>query len=489
MDDKEQNENPDLGQKKEEQNTSGHTYSYGQADTEYLHQSAVKSVLDTSMPYSYGQTDYTSDHLSREQNHAIDSLSREQDSALEHLSSGRESALDSLSSGRDRAADSPGRTQDDPAEGISPQPDEPDDTAGNTKIQPDQTGDIIQPEPDSYTKLQLDSFDQLKTDGYTKLQPDGHDQLQQTTVYGQQPDPFSAQHNEAGQYSGDGYQHNEADCQSSDGYQHNEADRQSGDACQNNVYQQYYGQNNMQGQNGTQQDYAYKQPDSYDTYSYGRYSEAQQNSGQQYGTQNQETQQNGCQQYSAQNQEAQQNGTQQGCYQQYGTQNGCQQYGTQNEAQQGRYQQYGRFQKPGASSGNGFGIASMVLGILSLVLFCTCINIPLAITAVIFGILQLGKKAGGRGMAVTGIVTAALSVIALIASVVLLWGPFKAYYYEELMDDYPRYDYREYIDNYDDYDDLFEFFREFELDGYDVPYGERRPDHTKYQQNAAQPVV
>ena len=38
-------------------------------------------------------------------------------------------------------------------------------------------------------------------------------------------------------------------------------------------------------------------------------------------------------------------------------------------------------QEPGV----GFGIASLVLGIISLLLFCTCINIPLAILAIVFG--------------------------------------------------------------------------------------------------------
>lgn len=45
------------------------------------------------------------------------------------------------------------------------------------------------------------------------------------------------------------------------------------------------------------------------------------------------------------------------------------------------------------SGGRGFGIASMVLGIISLVLFFSFVNIPLAILAIIFGIIQLTRKA------------------------------------------------------------------------------------------------
>ena len=41
------------------------------------------------------------------------------------------------------------------------------------------------------------------------------------------------------------------------------------------------------------------------------------------------------------------------------------------------------------SGGRGFGIASMVLGIISLVLFFSFVNIPLAILAIIFGIIHL----------------------------------------------------------------------------------------------------
>ena len=61
-----------------------------------------------------------------------------------------------------------------------------------------------------------------------------------------------------------------------------------------------------------------------------------------------------------------------------------------------------------------FGITSMVLGILSLVLFCTCINIPLAIAAIIFGIIQLTKKGTSKAMPVAGIVTSALSIVLFI---------------------------------------------------------------------------
>ena len=145
-----------------------------------------------------------------------------------------------------------------------------------------------------------------------------------------------------------------------------------------------------------------------------------------------------------------------------------QQNGSANQ-QSSQYQQYGQYQQyrsntqydyyqkadQGASS-TGFGIASMILGILSLVLFCTCLNIPMAIAAVIFGILQICRGQQARGMAIAGIVTAVLSVIALLVMIALMWTPFMEYYREEAPKVRPGYDY-EY--DYDDgMEDFFDFF-------------------------------
>ncbi|MDE6970494.1 MAG: DUF4190 domain-containing protein, partial [Eubacterium sp.] len=109
------------------------------------------------------------------------------------------------------------------------------------------------------------------------------------------------------------------------------------------------------------------------------------------------------------------------------------QYQQNGYGQQGTYSQYQQYQKPDdRNQGTGFGIASMILGILSLMLFCTCMNIPLAVAAVIFGILQYTKGTQGRGMALAGMITAALSVVALIVTIALMWGPFMQYYQQEL---------------------------------------------------------
>lgn len=129
----------------------------------------------------------------------------------------------------------------------------------------------------------------------------------------------------------------------------------------------------------------------------------------------------------------------------------------------------------------GFGIASMILGIVSVLLFCTCLNWITAILAIIFGIIQIVKKKE-RGFAIAGIITAGISLV--------LWGvlymalalgmseagidsleefyqdyyngyyddPYDSYDYFDPYDYYDYYDYYDgydYYDYYDDYDDYY----------------------------------
>ncbi len=66
---------------------------------------------------------------------------------------------------------------------------------------------------------------------------------------------------------------------------------------------------------------------------------------------------------------------------------------------------------------NGFCVASLVLGIISIPAFCTVITPLLAIIFGIIGLSQLGTtaKGGGRGMAIAGIICGAIGgVIAMI---------------------------------------------------------------------------
>ena len=98
----------------------------------------------------------------------------------------------------------------------------------------------------------------------------------------------------------------------------------------------------------------------------------------------------------------------------------------QNSYHQGSYGQNahqtntngGSFYHSSQPNRNGFGIASMVLGILALVFFCGCINIPLAIIAIIFAIIHINRKTGSNGFAIAGIVTSVISVILTVILIV-----------------------------------------------------------------------
>lgn len=84
-------------------------------------------------------------------------------------------------------------------------------------------------------------------------------------------------------------------------------------------------------------------------------------------------------------------------------------------SQQTQYQQpYGQqYQQPGMATkndGTGFGIASLVLGIISIFTGFCCINYILAILAIIFGIVQI-VRSKQKGLAIGGIITAAISIV------------------------------------------------------------------------------
>ena len=51
----------------------------------------------------------------------------------------------------------------------------------------------------------------------------------------------------------------------------------------------------------------------------------------------------------------------------------------------------GMLQQKQKGDGRGYGIASLILGIVSVLLFCTCINWVTGILAIIFGIIQITK--------------------------------------------------------------------------------------------------
>lgn len=108
------------------------------------------------------------------------------------------------------------------------------------------------------------------------------------------------------------------------------------------------------------------------------------------------------------------------------------------------YQYYYEQPEP-KKEGSGFGIASLVLGIVSLLLFCTCLNWITGILAIIFGIIQIVNYRE-RGLAIGGIVTAALSLVFGIVFWIFMFYSGAGTQYENYYDYYFG---NQYDGNYD----------------------------------------
>lgn len=67
--------------------------------------------------------------------------------------------------------------------------------------------------------------------------------------------------------------------------------------------------------------------------------------------------------------------------------------------------------QPGEAPGSGFAVASLILGIISLILFCATINLITAVLGIVFGAIYLSKGyMEKRGMAIAGLVLSIISV-------------------------------------------------------------------------------
>lgn len=102
-----------------------------------------------------------------------------------------------------------------------------------------------------------------------------------------------------------------------------------------------------------------------------------------------------------------------------------------------------------------FGIVSLVTGIVALLLFCTCLNIPLAVVSIIFGILHLSNPSAKKGFAIAGLIISAVSIVLLLICVFafVFSVDFKGGLERGLQEQWNEMLPNNNDDNYDDYDD------------------------------------
>lgn len=113
--------------------------------------------------------------------------------------------------------------------------------------------------------------------------------------------------------------------------------------------------------------------------------------------------------------------------------NGQQPYQDYNNQQYGQQNYYaGAPEEPKKAS--GLAIASMVCGIVSIVICCVWyLAAPLAIAAIVLGIINNVKKLGGKGMAVAGIITGTCGLLLVIALCVVIIAGVASGDFAELM--------------------------------------------------------
>lgn len=178
-------------------------------------------------------------------------------------------------------------------------------------------------------------------------------------------------------------------------------------------------ENNMFGNNGQQeaepsQSYSQRQ-EAEQPQSYSQMQEAEQP--QSYGQQQNYNQE--PQSYSQQqdyNQQPQSYSQQQEYNQYYDGQN--QQTPLSGYAEPVYHNQYNQYNTDSREESQGFGIASLICGILAIVTCCcSCPCAPLAIISIVLGILQISKGTG-KGMAIAGIICSAVGLVLMIICLV-----------------------------------------------------------------------
>lgn len=75
---------------------------------------------------------------------------------------------------------------------------------------------------------------------------------------------------------------------------------------------------------------------------------------------------------------------------------------------------HNQYAQNNAEESQGFGIASLICGILAIVTCCcSCLCAPLAIVSIVLGILQI-TKGTAKGMAIAGIICSAVGLVFMI---------------------------------------------------------------------------
>jgi hypothetical protein len=118
------------------------------------------------------------------------------------------------------------------------------------------------------------------------------------------------------------------------------------------------------------------------------------------------------------------------------------QYSGQSQYQQpnqtpGQYQQpYNQYQ-PLPKKNNGMAIASMVCGIVSILISCCLVYLalPIAIVGLILGILSIKNNYDGKGMAIAGLILCGITIL-LSLVVIIACAALGTEFWDELYNEY-----------------------------------------------------
>lgn len=104
-------------------------------------------------------------------------------------------------------------------------------------------------------------------------------------------------------------------------------------------------------------------------------------------------------------------------------------------------QQYPMYNDDQHQKNDGKAIASLVLGIVGLVLFCCCAGIYCSIPGLVLGIVSKKNRPQNNGMAIAGIVLSAIGVLVGLFMVLNCIFGFVSFYTLPYMDGYDFYDF------------------------------------------------